>query len=190
MSILPIIKGESELRVPCDPFEFSPEQGMKPSQLAVDLTETMIAEGGVGLSAPQLGIMKRVFVIKTNPIVAFFNPVVVNFSSQEDFQKEGCLSFPGLFVKIKRPKSVRVRFQRPDGAFDTMQFNGLTARIIQHEIDHLDGIIFYDRAHPMHRESAFKKWVIFKRRAVPKKPEPPKDKIEWWAPAGIQKEQS
>lgn len=162
MSILPVVTDEKTLREPSLPWEFG--DNLVTTQLAVDLTETMIDSGGVGFSAPQLGVKSRVFVIRAEPVIAFYNPVVVDFSEQESVEKEGCLSFPGLFVKVKRPLSVRVRFQKPDGTTDTMKFNGVTARIVQHEMDHLDGIIFFDRAHPLHREQAFNKWKAFKRR--------------------------
>ena len=71
---------------------------------------------------------------------------------------EGCLTYPGLYVKIKRPQHVRVRFQTPNGETLTKQFTGMTARIFQHELDHLDGIVFYNKANRYHREQAMRKW--------------------------------
>jgi peptide deformylase len=68
------------------------------------------------------------------------------------------LTFPGLTVKIKRPQHIRVRFQTPNGDTLTKQFTGMTARIFQHEIDHLDGIVFYNRANRVHRDTALEKW--------------------------------
>lgn len=165
MSILPIITEEQALRQPAEAWVFSDDrEDLSPSQLAVDLAETMIQHKGVGLAAPQIGIQKRVLAIKTQPVIVMFNPTVVNFSEQDAIEKEGCLSFPGLFVKVKRPLSIRVRFQKPDSTVETMQFNGVTARIVQHEIDHLDGILMWDRAHPIHKEQAFNQWKSFRRR--------------------------
>lgn len=71
--------------------------------------------------------------------------------------EESCLSFPRLIVKIKRPRHVRVRFQSPTGETVTQQFTGMTARVFQHELDHLNGVLFYTRANRFHREKAFKK---------------------------------
>jgi peptide deformylase len=72
--------------------------------------------------------------------------------------EEGCLTFPGLTVKIKRPQHIRVRFTKPNNETITRQFTGMTARIFQHELDHLDGIIFYNRANRFHRDRALEKW--------------------------------
>ena len=71
---------------------------------------------------------------------------------------EGCLTYPGLGVKIKRPDEVRVRFSMPNGDVRTETFRGLTAHAFQHEMDHLDGVIFYTKATAYHREQAFKNW--------------------------------
>jgi peptide deformylase len=72
--------------------------------------------------------------------------------------EEGCLTYPGLIVKIKRPQHVRVRFTKPNGETITKLFTGMTARIFQHELDHLDGIIFYNKANRVHRDKALEKW--------------------------------
>ena len=78
-------------------------------------------------------------------------------SDQEVLLEEGCLSFPNLFVKVKRPQHCRVRFTMPNGDTRTDTFTGITARAFQHELDHLDGIVYYTRANDYHREQAFKK---------------------------------
>jgi peptide deformylase len=87
-----------------------------------------------------------------------FNPKVVLASESVVLLEEGCLSYPGLITKIKRPQHCKVRFTTPNGDTITRQFTGMTARIFQHEYDHLDGIRFYDKANRFHREQAMRKW--------------------------------
>lgn len=137
-------------------FDFS-NPPVDPIQLSKDLAETMLANNGVGLSANQVGLPYRVFVIKSNPIIACFNPYVVDDGEEELSLEEGCLSYPDLFIKIKRKKTIKVRYTEPSGQTNTRVFDGLTARIFLHEYDHLNGVNFIDRATPLHKEMAFKK---------------------------------
>ena len=122
------------------------------------LRDEMIRHKGVGLSAPQLGIMVRAFVIG-NPsdpasIIGVFNPLITNYSDEKVVYEEGCVSYPGLFIKIKRPRSVRVRYRGWDGEAGTSTFDGYTARVFQHEYDHLNGVTFQQRANRFHLEQA------------------------------------
>lgn len=142
MSVLTLVK-------PSDPilsqelkrFEFdNPEY--EPNQLAVDLAETMIANKGLGLAANQIGIPYAVLAITGDPIRVMFNPRIVDTSEETVLMEEGCLSFPGLYLKLERPAVVKVRYSRPNGETVTEVFEGLSARIVQHEIDHLKGIKF------------------------------------------------
>jgi peptide deformylase len=87
-----------------------------------------------------------------------YNPKIVQESEQTVTLEEGCLSYPGLLVKIKRPEFVRVRFQTPNAETLTKQFIGMTARVFQHEFDHLNGVRFYDKANKFHRDQAMRKW--------------------------------
>jgi peptide deformylase len=136
-------------------FDFS-NPPTDPIQLAKDLTETMIANQGIGLSANQVGLPYRVFVLTGETVYACFNPRIVDFSPEQIYWQEGCLSYPGLIVKIKRPRSVKVRFTMPNGVTETMKFEGLTARCFQHELDHLNGICYIDQANPIHKEKAMR----------------------------------
>jgi peptide deformylase len=112
---------------------------------------------GVGLSANQVGIPFRVFVMRSSPEnFVCFNPKIVYYSEDTETLEEGCLSFPLVNVKIKRSKHIRVRFQVPSGETVSMSFDGLTARVFQHEIDHLDGKLFVNRANRYHRDKALK----------------------------------
>ena len=143
-------------------FNFA-ESPTDPIQLAKDLAETMISNKGIGLSANQVGLPYRVFVMTGNPIHACFNPRIVDMSSEMIIMEEGCLSYPGLIVKIKRPRMIRVRFTMPNGETKTEKFDGMTARVFQHELDHLNGEVHINRANLYHREKAYKNQKIYNR---------------------------
>lgn len=118
---------------------------MPPEDLASLLESTMRNLNGLGLSACQIGYNVRVFSMRTEPDVTIFNPRVVDVSNEVVELEEGCLSFPNLIVKVKRPRLIRARFQLMDGEVRTMKFDGMTARIFQHELDHLNGRLFFDQ---------------------------------------------
>lgn len=160
-----VAKDHSLLKTKLEPFDFA-NPPTEPNQLARDLAETMLSNNGVGLAANQCGLPYRVFVIKSAPILCCFNPKVVDVSSQEVYLEEGCLTFPGVFYKIKRPRKIKVRFTQPNGETVTRVFEGITARIFQHELDHLDGILYQSRVSLFHKEQAerrAKKGVGFKQ---------------------------
>lgn len=125
-----------------------------PHEIAHILAQTMIKNEGLGLAANQVGLPYRVFVVMSNPILCCFNPMIVDESEDTLLMEEGCLSHPNLFVKIKRPQVIRIRYTRPDGVTVTEQYQDLTARVMQHELDHLDGICHLNRANPIHLEQA------------------------------------
>jgi len=139
-------------------FDFT-NPPMDPTELFQNLKETMIANRGVGLAAPQCGIPYSVFVMG-NPddpdsVFSVFNPKIVDEASKDIvLGEEGCLSYPNLFVKVKRPKSIKARFSGHDGNVGTLKLDGWTARIFQHEFDHLYGITFQKRASKFHLDQA------------------------------------
>ena len=139
---------------------------MDPIELYTDLAETMRENDGMGLSANQIGVRTRAFVMRAEEIIGVFNPRVVDVSSETVMLEEGCLSYPNLFVKIKRPKSIKVRFTTPDGNTSTKTFTGMTARVFLHELDHLDGIIHTTRANRYHLEQARKLVKKLKKRPL------------------------
>ncbi len=113
--------------------------------LVKDMFETMYQANGVGLAAPQVGVNLRLFLIDTgNAPMVFINPEIVKATGKEAAE-EGCLSFPGLREKVERPARVVARATDLDGNGFEVQAEGLLARAIQHELDHLDGILFVDR---------------------------------------------
>ena len=137
-----------------------------PVELYNDLAETMRENEGMGLSANQIGVRTRAFVMRAEEIIGVFNPRVVDISSETVILEEGCLSYPNLFVKVKRPKSIKVRFTTPDGETITKTFTGMTARVFLHELDHLDGIAHTSRANRYHLEQAKKLVKKLKKRPL------------------------
>lgn len=130
---------------------------VNPHELVDHMLQVMQKYKGIGLSANQLGLPFRVFVMRGPEYnFACFNPKIVSMSEDTNLLEEGCLSFPGVNVKIKRSNNVRLRFTTPSGGIDTKSFDGLTARVVQHEMDHLDGVLFFNRANKYHRDKALK----------------------------------
>jgi len=156
------------LRQKLERFDFQnpPEDPLKIAQI---LLKAVKQYKGLGIAANQLGLPYRVFALTGNPAIGIpnyvcFNPKVATTMGDEVLGDEGCLSFPGLYVKTKRPQQVRARFQSPYGEVITKTFVGLTARCYLHEHDHMDGITFFDNLSKMRREKARKDWKIIKRR--------------------------
>ena len=121
------------------------------SQMVADLTETLISQTdpvGLGLSAVQIGVLKRVFVARIrNRIRHFVNPKILKFSKEEITFLEGCFSVPEFYGHVIRPAEIDLEAQDKHGKKTQGNYKGLPARIIQHEIDHLDGILFTDHVH-------------------------------------------
>lgn len=135
-----------------------------PLDLVSNLAETMLEEGGVGISANQCGLPYRVFVMNADELIPCFNPKVVDASTETVYLEEGCLSYPGLYVKIKRPRRIKVRYTEPNNKTITRVFEGMTARIFLHELDHLNGIAHINRASRLHLEQARKHLKLANRR--------------------------
>lgn len=119
---------------------------------AEDMVEAMYQYDGVGLAAPQVGVSRRVIVIdvdgeRNNPRV-LVNPIITKKSKEKSTAEEGCLSLPGLNAKVTRSAEVTVEAQDETGAVVELSGGGLLARALQHEIDHLDGILFIDKVAP------------------------------------------
>jgi peptide deformylase len=115
-----------------------------PQELGLDLLKHMRYFGGIGLSANQLGLPYRVFVMEGDPGFVCFNPRITAYAGEDVMLDEGCLTYPGLYVKKKRPNLIRCRFIDPLGNTCVKKFTGMTARIFQHEIEHLEGENFLE----------------------------------------------
>lgn len=145
--ILKIYKlGEDVLREKCAPVA-SEEINDEMRSLFEDMFETMVDANGVGLAAPQVGIAKRFFVVISDDDVkrVFINPQIVATSKELVPYDEGCLSLPGFDEEIVRPAKVTIQALNEFGKPFTLETDGLLARIVQHENDHLDGIVYIDR---------------------------------------------
>jgi len=130
---------------------------ISPHDIATKLLSVMNDNNLISLSANQLGLPYRVFCMRGHPEnLVCFNPKIVHLSNETRLMEEACLSFPGITAKIKRSNEIRVRFQTPSGVIVTKKFEGLTARTCQHEMDHLNGVLFFNRANRYHREKALK----------------------------------
>ncbi|MGC8874215.1 MAG: peptide deformylase [Chloroflexia bacterium] len=121
-------------------------------RLIEDMTDTMRAGKGVGLAAPQIGVLKRVVVVevpleedKPPFLLALCNPEIVERSAEEQVGEEGCLSLAGWYGLVARASDVEVRYQDAAGRRRKLRAGGFLARVLQHEIDHLDGVLFTDR---------------------------------------------
>lgn len=132
-------------------------------KLELDMIRCMVHNRGIGLAANQIGLTKRVFVMGSYNISKFpqpfavFNPVILSASQEYKLDKEGCLSYPDLFLQIKRPISIHVAFQNSKGDMFESQLDGYLAKCFQHELDHLNGVCFVDRISKLKLQFAMKK---------------------------------
>ena len=139
-------------------------------KLADDMLETMYAAPGIGLAAPQVGILQRVLVMDCvkeegaapKPMV-LINPKVVWSSEENNTYEEGCLSIPDEFADVERPAEVEVTWTSLEGADQSAKFDGLWATCVQHEIDHLDGKLFIDYLKPLKRQLITRRMQKLKR---------------------------
>ena len=161
-----LIEPEPLLRKKCDPIEKVDDDLRK---LMNDMLETMYHAPGIGLAAIQIGILKRVVVIditkeegKKNPLF-FVNPEIVFKSKETSVYEEGCLSLPGQYAEIERPAECLVKYLDYSGKTQELKTDGLLSTCIQHEVDHLNGVLFIDYL------SKLKKTMIIKKLTKQKK---------------------
>ena len=118
-------------------------------ELIENMVETMIVGEGVGLASPQVGVSRRVAVVNPDPhnpdtLLTLVNPRILSCSDETDSVEEGCLSVPGIRGKVERPIAIEIEYQDRHGGKHCVKLDGLVSRIIQHEVDHLDGVLFVD----------------------------------------------
>ena len=138
-------------------------------KLLDDMLETMYAAPGIGLAAVQVGILKRLIVIdiskdkeKKNPLF-LINPEIISRSKKTSIYEEGCLSLPGHFAEIERPAECQIKFINYDGKEKELNADGLLATCIQHEVDHLNGILFVDYLSKLKKDMIIKKLIKHKK---------------------------
>ena len=145
MAVLNIVKdGDETLRKKCRPVtEITP----RIIRLLDDMKSTLHKANGVGLAAPQVGVLRRIAIVECEPgeLIELINPEITEQEGEQE-EVEGCLSVPERWGITKRPSKVKVRATDRNGNTFTVEGEGLLARALCHEIDHLDGIIFYDKA--------------------------------------------
>jgi len=147
------------LRQPTVPVKFDTlEEQKRVAYLSFSLCETLGELQGLGLSANQVGLKERICAINMgSEIWVLINPEIIEKSETPTEYGEGCLSYPGLYLKLKRPDHIKVKFQAIGGQVVEHEFDGLTAVCIQHEIDHLDGILYTDKISPIKLDQAKRK---------------------------------
>ena len=130
-------------------------------QIQQDLVDTMRAKNGIGLSANQIGIGARVFTmyadVKKKDIIVCFNPKIVTVSEEQVLMEEGCLSYPGIWLKVRRPEGIEVTYEDAKGELQEKAMFGLEARIFKHEYDHMEGTDFTKRVSKLKLDLAKKR---------------------------------
>ena len=153
------LMGDPILREEAEPIETVDDELRA---LADDMFETMYDADGVGLAGPQVGVGRRIIVVDSReegvPARALVNPAVVSTGEEVEKAEEGCLSIPGITEVVERKADVVVEALDLDGEPVRIEADGLLARVLLHEIDHLDGVLFLDRLSPLKRKMALKKW--------------------------------
>ena len=144
--------------------------GKEEQKLMDDMLETMYAANGIGLAAIQIGVPKRIIVMdiskdgKKNPMY-FVNPKIKNKHKEKSTYEEGCLSVPNYFAEVDRPKKCEVNYLDYFGKKQTLKVDGLLATCIQHEMDHLEGILFIDHLSNMKRNMIVKKLIKTRKQS-------------------------
>jgi peptide deformylase len=156
---------DSRLRIKAKPVEIFDAALLR---LISDMKETMYTENGIGLAATQVNVHKQLLVVDVsttrNQCRVYINPQLMQQEGSETCE-EGCLSVPGIFAEVSRAKSIRVKAQNPDGTYFEETLEGLNAVCLQHEMDHLKGILFVDYLSPLKRQMVRKKLEKQKRQA-------------------------
>jgi peptide deformylase len=158
IEIFPLVpETHPALKMRLPEFDFT-NTDVNASDFASSLVETCKKHNGLGLSANQCGYNYRVFVMGSgDEYVAFFNPKILSQSEDTSKMEEGCLSYMDLFLNIERPNVIEVEYQDFTGAVKTAKFAGLTARCFQHELDHMNGIVYTMHVKPLAMQMAMKK---------------------------------
>jgi peptide deformylase len=147
--LIRIIKNPNEnLRKKSVPLSDEEIKSEETKELIQNMFETMNAENGAGLAAPQVDVLKRMVVVnfpESEKNRVFINPEIVKKSLLQNTIEEGCLSVPGIFGLVKRPKGVIIKYQDENAEVQTEKCDSYLSRVIQHEIDHLEGILFIDK---------------------------------------------
>jgi len=168
MALLPIIVApDPRLKAKCRPVD---KVDADIRRLMDDMLETMYAANGIGLAAPQVGVSKRIIVVdvahgeeKPQPL-CMANPEIVWLADDDETHEEGCLSLPEQYSEVARPAAVRVRYLDHENEIREIEADGILAVCIQHEMDHLDGILFVDHISALKRNMILRKLTKLKKQ--------------------------
>ncbi|MBR4822689.1 MAG: peptide deformylase [Bacteroidales bacterium] len=168
--------GSGVLREKAEPAALEKKEEIR--QLVTDLWDTLAASEGCGLAAPQIGVSQRVVVVDGDVMAdiydylkgfkrTFINPVILEESDEKTTYNEGCLSIPGVYCDVVRPKKIKVEYY--DGNFEKKveEFDNFAARMVQHEFSHLDGVLFTDLVAPIRKKLVVKKLQRISSGKVP-----------------------
>ena len=163
MSVLPLVNEKDPiLKTKLNDFDFNVGDAEK---ISIDLIDSMLYYNGIGLAANQVGINARVFsMIHENQNIVLFNPELISVSDEKIKMEEGCLSFTGLYPKIVRPYGVSIKYFDKNNKPMMANFIKLSARVVLHEYDHLNGYTFHDRASKYDMSNAKRKRIGFLRK--------------------------
>jgi len=165
--ILPIyLYGSEILRAEDAEVDIKDQEDLK--KLIMDMKETLASADGCGLAAPQVGVNKRVLIVDGDVVADVYdylkgfkrtmiNPVVTSESEEKCDYSEGCLSIPGIYAEVRRPSKISVEYYNENFEKVTEEFDKFACRMIQHELDHLDGTLFIDKIAPIRRKMIAKK---------------------------------
>ena len=167
--------GSEVLRARAQEADLSDKEGL--AALVQDLKDTLVHSEGCGLAAPQIGVGKRVLIVDGTGMTDVYpylegfkrtmiNPVIVEESEKTVEYSEGCLSIPGIYAEVRRPESIRVEYYDESLQKVVEQFDGFACRMIQHELDHLDGNLFVDKVSPIRRKMISRKLQNISKGAV------------------------
>ncbi len=167
MTILPIIWApDPTLKAKCSPIL---EVDAEIRLLIENMLQTMYQAAGIGLAAPQVGVKKRIIVVDCAPSgekpqpLRMINPEIISVSEEKTTKEEGCLSLPTHYAEITRPESITIKYLDEDGTSQKFEAGGILSTCIQHEIDHLNGILFVDHLSTLKRNMILKKMVKAKK---------------------------
>ena len=167
--------GSEVLRSKAEPVDLGDAQGI--AALVADLKETLVKSEGCGLAAPQIGVGKRVLIVDGNEMTDVYpylkgfsrvmiNPVVLEESAEKCEFSEGCLSIPGIYADVVRPSSIKVEYYDENLEKQVEVFDKFGCRMVQHEMSHLDGVLFTDLVAPIRKKMIAKKLVNISRGKV------------------------
>lgn len=142
-----LINPNDQLRIKSTDVDAKDVESGKYAELTLDMCETMLSSDGIGLAAPQIAQNIRLITVNSKDgVIILFNPKIIKKSLLKNWDEEGCLSVPYYFGEVRRHQSITCLFLDKNGKPKKMKASGLMARVMQHEIDHLDGILFIDKA--------------------------------------------